>query len=428
MTHQKICFSRDFIYSLLQECAHSKDVAVARHAHFLIVSSGLDAVSVLGDHLIRAFTSCGCLLEAHHVFDRIPNPSVYTWNAIISAHTKLGDGDTSIRMYFRMWHQRIKPDRVTFLTTLKACRTLNIPKYGMVIHDHIIRTGLESEKSVQNTLIDMYAKGENIPEARKMFDGMGTMRNEVTWQAMIVGYIHCGQIAPALELVELMCTQGLTPGTVVSLCVLKACAVTGAIEHGRIIHKLIKSCGLDNDVMIGSALLDMYSKCGSLHEAYNVFHELPCYNVVTWGAMIAAYVRHGHSLAALEAFEKMEHENIQPDEALFSSILKACGDLGAVELGMLIHDQIHRGSLHRDVVLGNILIDMYAKCGVLEESLKVFNGLTDRDVVSWGTMITVYVQHECPLAALELFQMMQGKGLQISDVIYVGILKACGSI
>eukprot|EP00250_Pteridium_aquilinum_P011755 c20286_g1_i1 orf=1-720(-) len=178
----------------------------------------------------------------------------------------------------------------------------------------------------------------------------------------------------------------------------------------------------------------MYAKCGSLKEAREVFDCLSNRNVFVWGAMIAGYAQHGLGVLALELYKEMQQEDVNPDKVLFSSVLQGCASIGCLNSGRLLHDRIIRDGFESHMIVGNTLVDLYVKCGSVEEARTVFNRLTNRDVVTWGTMIAGYAQHNHGLAALELFESSQGKrssqekGIELNRVVILGLLKACGSI
>eukprot|EP00250_Pteridium_aquilinum_P001327 c11536_g1_i1 orf=2-1180(+) len=169
----------------------------------------------------------------------------------------------------------------------------------------------------------------------------------------------------------------------------------------------------------------MYGKCGSLEEAHTLLDKVRQSNEVSCGAMISGYVQHGHGLPALQLYEAMQEEGVKVGKATFLCTLKACSNIGAIEQGMFIHDQVVRDDLEADLAIGNTLIDMYAKCGSPEEAHKVLEGLTDRDVVSWSATIAAYAAHGNWEVAFQLLKSMQSHGMQPDDALFISILSAC---
>lgn len=159
--------SRDVIYSLLQGCNEKKDLVAVRRVHSLMVNNRLDRISVLGDHLIRLFASCGSLLEANKAFRKVLNPRIFTWNAIISAHAKLGAGKKALELYHEMQQRGIEPDKFTISCVLKVCGSIGAIGEGMLIHDRMMKRGLTPDLAVGNALIDMFCKCGNLDAACK---------------------------------------------------------------------------------------------------------------------------------------------------------------------------------------------------------------------------------------------------------------------
>lgn len=207
--------------------------------------------------------------------------------------------------------------------------------------------------------------------------------------------------------------------------VFKVCSSTRALGQVKLIHSHVGQHDLESDVKIGSTLIDVYAKCGGVKEAREVFDRLLNRNVVSWGAMVAGYTQHGHCLSALQLFKKMQIEGVEPNRVIFLCILKACSGITALQQGRVIHDQIIKWVFLLDMEIGNTLVDMYAKCGSVDEGHKVFVGLPAQNVISWGVMIAGYTRHGHCKAAVQCFEAMQQQGLKPDHVIFTSILTAC---
>jgi pentatricopeptide repeat protein len=183
---------------------------------------------------------------------------------------------------------------------------------------------------------------------------------------------------------------------------------------------------IKRDVVLGNALVDMYAKCNALPEAQNVLEGLPIRNVVSWSALIVGYAQQDRGQEALDAFEKMQKEGFYPDAVTFVGILKACGNTWAIGKGEHIHEVImSRKLLEKDTALGNALVDMYAKFGMLTKAKQVLEQLSLRDIVSWNALIAGYAQQGDGCAALACFHEMQSHGLTPDDVTFLSVLSAC---
>eukprot|EP00250_Pteridium_aquilinum_P021361 c25097_g1_i4 orf=353-2962(+) len=421
MHRQRIPVSREKLFSLLQRCLTKSNLLLARRLHALITNTGFASVSVFQDHLIRLFAVCQSLPEANQVFSNVAKPSAHTWYAIISACTKCGEGRMALKMFHKMQQIDVKPGIAMLLVVLKACSMEGSLCDGRLLHNHIVETEVCTDVTLENTLIDMYAKCGNLEDAHKVFTAM-VDRDVVSWNALISGYAQHGHGLLPLDLFKQMQSEHIVPCKVTYSCVLKACSNLGVVGIGKHIHEQLIQSGFESDTILGNALIDMYAKCQMLEDAQSVFNSVQNRTVVSWGAIIASYASQGHGLLALKLFDDMLRTGIKPNRVILSCILKACSSVDARCHGMLAHDLIIKLNIELDLVIGNSLVDMYITCGNIEDAHKVFTRLPHRDDVSWNTMIAGYALHgHCP-EALQLLQQMQQEGPQPNNRTWTAIL------
>ncbi|KAJ7295055.1 hypothetical protein O6H91_05G072700 [Diphasiastrum complanatum] len=321
----------------------------------------------------------------------------------------------------------IKPTKHTFIPVLKACTGLRALDEGRQAHVQIIQSGCEKDIAVGSNLVDMYAKCGSMGEAWRVFSKM-PVHGVMAWNAMITGYINCWEEAKALEVYRQMQQEQVKPNRVTFVRVLTACASLGALEEGKLVHEQIIRRRLELDIFVGSSLVNMYAKCGSLADACRVFHSMPTRNAVTWNTMIMAYGKSGEVSQALECFQQMQLQGLEPSRVTFVVVLNTCANIGAVDKGKLVHAQAIRKGMELDVFVGSTLVDMYAKCGHIEDACNVFKRMPKRDVVSWNSMIVGYVKCGHGEKALDLFRQMQHEQVQPDSLTFLGVLNACGSV
>jgi pentatricopeptide repeat domain-containing protein 1 len=245
---------------------------------------------------------------------------------------------------------------------------------------------------------------------------------------MILGHVKCGQGQKALELFHQMQQKGVQPTPVTLMGVLNARASVFALQEGRHTHEQIIESGWESDVFVGNSLVDMYAKCGSMEDAERVFNKMLSPDVVTWTTMILGHVKCGQGSKALELFQQMQQEGVQSDPVTFVGVLNACASIVALEEGRHAHEQMIQSGYESVAFVGNSLIDMYAKCGSIEDAKRVFNKLPSCDVASWNAMLLGHVKCGQGQKALELFQQMQQEGVSPDPVTFVGVLNACASV
>ncbi|CAM6003174.1 unnamed protein product [Sphagnum balticum] len=257
----------------------------------------------------------------------------------------------------------------------------------------------------------------------------GTVQmHSFSWNRRLAKYVKTGEYEKTMELFKQMQKRGMRPDRFTFVLVLNACVGLRALEEGRRAHQLIMQTGCEADVFVGSSLVDMYAKCGRMEDAWRVFYKMPSQDVVTWPAMILGYVRCGQGEKALELYKRMQQEGVQPDAVTFVGVLNACASLMALEEGRSVHQQMIQCGCHLDAFVGSSLVDMYAKCGSMEEASRVFNKLPSRAVVCWTAMIFGHVKYGEGHKALDLFHQMQEEGVQPDAVTFAGVLNACASI
>ncbi|KAJ7534639.1 hypothetical protein O6H91_13G104000 [Diphasiastrum complanatum] len=409
---------------LLKGCTRRKALAEGKRVHALVVQSRLHSNIFLGNTLVNMYAKCGSVLDARQVFDSMPEHNVFSWTIIISAYANHGQGEEAINLFKQMQQTGIPPNKVTFVVVLKACARIPALEQGKCFHADIIKSGFESDVIVGSGLVDMYAKWGCIEDARQVFNNMHE-RNVVSWNVMIAGYAQQGLGKEALNLYEQMKQAGVQPTIVTYVVLLKACASIAALEQGKQLHLDIIQSGFELNVIVGSTLVDMYAKCGRIEDAHQVFSNMHEQDVVSWTAIITGYAQQGLGKEALDLYKQMKQEGVQPDTVTYLVLLKACASIPSLEQGKQLHLDIIKSGFESDVIVGSTLVDMYAKCGHIEDARQVFNNMNERDVVSWNVMIAGYTQQGLGKEALTLLEQMRREGRRPDEVTYVNVLSAC---
>lgn len=392
------------------------------HAH--IIGQGLIGDLYLGNRLVSMYGSCGAVVNSRSVFDKMEQRDVVSWNAMIAVYAHHEHDGEAIQLFWQMLQEGVQPNKVSFLSVLRACATWETLEEGKAIHQSIIDCGLESDVGVGTALFTIYGKCGALEDARAIFNKM-QRRNVVSWNAMISSYAQHGHSIEALELFQVMQQEGLRPNKITFASVLSACASLTALADGEAIHKCIIDFGFESDVTVGNAIINMYGKCGAMDTACKTFKTMCEHNVESWNAIITAYVQHGHSVEALHLFRQMQQSNVEPDKITCISILGACTSMALLAEGKVIHKIIAEHAFQSDVLVANALIRMYGKCGSTKEARTLFNEMHHQSLISWNTMLSAYTQHGQGKEALLLFQQMQHEGLEPDEVTFVGVIGAC---
>eukprot|EP01018_Ginkgo_biloba_P013352 Gb_31457 [translate_table: standard] len=314
-----------------------------------------------------------------------------------------------------------------YTSLLQRCVNMNSFEEGKRVHARVIKTGIEPDTFMWNTLVNMYAKFGSLACARQVFDQMSE-RNVVSWTAMIAGYSQQGHAEEALKHFCEMLRTGIKPNQFPLASVLRACASLPALEFGKQVHARALKTRFLYDIFVGSALVDMYAKCGCMDYAGQVFDEMPDVNVVSWNAMIAGYVQNGLGEEAVKLYCRMRGIETKQSKFTLSSVLRACASIESQEQGKQVHAITIKIGCELDPFLGSSLLDMYAKCGIVEDARKVFDRMSERDVVSWTAMISGYDQHGYEEEALELFFQMNQASVKPNQFTFSSVLSASASL
>lgn len=305
-------------------------------------------------------------------------------------------------------------DSITYSHLIKFCNT----QQTKLVRNHLFSNGHKPKTFLINVLINAYVKFGLLDDAQKVFDEMPE-RNVISWTTMISAYAKC-KPERALEFIVLMERDGVRPNMFTYSCVLRAC---NGLSFLRQLQGSIVKVGFESDVFVRSALIDCYSKWGELDNAMRVFDEMVTGDLVVWNSIIGAFAQNADGDGALSLFKRMKRAGFVADQATLTSILRACTGLALLELGSQVH--VHVIKFDQDQILNNALLDMYCKCGSLEDAKTLFTRMFEKDVISWSTMIIGLAQNGFSFEALKLFKEMKTAGTKPNYITMVGVLFAC---
>ncbi|KAH6559526.1 hypothetical protein KP509_1Z005100 [Ceratopteris richardii] len=416
------------LISSLKACGRLQAVHEGILIHVEIERQGLLARhSLVANALVDMYVKCGILSLARQNFDQLSIHDVVSWNTIISGYSEHGYGTEALQCYEQMQVEGALADAITYASGFKACGLTRNTCKGYEIHSKSEGYHpLKDDDMAYSMLVDMYVKFGLLNRAKQAFSKLFT-QNVYSWTSLITGYVEHGHGEEALKCFEQMQLRDLSPSPATFISVVKACGMVGSLLKGEEVYIEIEKRGLiEDDHTINNCLFFMYSKCGSLDSARQLFDSIPVHDVVSWSALIAMYTEHELGEDALDCFQKMQLLGITPNAVTLVSGLKACGCICAIDKGREMHAEIERqGLMEGCEVLGNALISMYAKCGLVAFAKQVFDELPDRDVVSWTILMAGYAQLGQSENVFHVFSEMKGWGIEPSPVSYVVVLNAC---
>lgn len=431
---------------ILENC---KNIRQLKQTHLQCLIWGLlQGQSFVLPKLITFSSELVSLDYSFKIFKNSEYPSRISYNTMIKCF--IGKSyKATLHVYHQMKALKVTPNDYTFSFLLRCFEPFEALKDGMVIHGDVLKMGLGSSIFLQNILLDFYAKcGGNLGFALRVFDGMRE-RDVVSWNSMIGAYMARGDIESAIGLFESMPERSVVTWNSVLSGLCKAGKMTLAsslfermperseIVWNSMISGYSKMGNLEaarssfiqmpqKTVVSWTALISGYVTIGDIKSARSVFEQMPVKNVVSWNAMIAGYV-HSHMFdEALSLFHEMLIDGkYKPDFTTLVSVLSACSHLGSLEHGKWVHSYIKKNKLDLSVPLGNALIDMFAKCGDLENAKAVFEKMANKCIITWTSMISGLAFNGQCREALDLFDTMCFEKIKPDGAVFITALSAC---
>uniref|UniRef100_A0A803M9P2 Pentatricopeptide repeat-containing protein n=1 Tax=Chenopodium quinoa TaxID=63459 RepID=A0A803M9P2_CHEQI len=426
-----------------------------KQIHLLFLKRGiLNSVLSIGNRLIQVYANCGIMRDAAKVFDEMPQRNCFSWNTLIEGFMKSGNINKSLEVFNAM------PFRDDFSW---------------------------------NVVISGCVKSGELGLARMVFNEM-PRKNGIAWNSMLHGYARRGCLPEALRLFKDMNFDGAESGKrdpFVLATMVGACTDMMALGCGKQIHARIIIDGVEFDTVLGSSIVNLYSKCGELDNAKHVFKLTkeaddfslsalitgyanvgkmddarrtfdsianPC--VVVWNSLISGYVANDQPIEALALFNMMRNKDYKPDCSTFANVLNACSSIGgAHEYGRQLHNHACKVGVSTDVVVACSLIDMYSKCGNpskackffdelehhdtvllnsminvycncgrLQDAKQIFDSMQDKSLISWNSMLVAFSHNSCPLSALDLFCKMNTLEVRMDKYSFASVISSCASI
>lgn len=391
--------------SLAKVAGETGDSAAGKLVHGRSIRSGFVLDVVVSNSLMSMYGKCGSFGDVRKVFDEMPQRNVGSWNVLIAGYVGCGDHGLDEGMWQIvkcMQIDGVKPDGFTVSSLLPLCGvgTRKWPDYGRELHCYVVKNEMEfsfhSDVHMGCCLIDMYSKSNRLVAARWVFDQMKS-RNVYTWTAIINGYAENGSSDEALNLFRAMQVRdGIEPNRVSLVSILPACNNHASLMGGKQIHGFAIRKLLNHDVSLCNALIDMYSKCGSLDLARRVFEDDSFLkDAISWSSMISGYGLHGRGNEAVSLFDKMVLEGVKPDTITVVGLLSACGRSGLVDEGLNIYSSaINNYGIKPTVEICACVVDMLGRLGQLDQALEFIKNMPVQPGPSvWGALVTASVIH-----------------------------------
>ncbi|KAK8935852.1 putative pentatricopeptide repeat-containing protein [Platanthera zijinensis] len=374
--------------------------------------------------LIKSHFDSGRLSDARRVFDELPDRDVVAWTAMVSGYASNARPEDAWGAFRAMASAGVSPNAFTVSSILSACRSGKFTEGTAAVHALSIRLGVKGQTHVDNAMIYAYSESHcGMLDALQVFDEI-TQRSAVSWTTIVAAYVRRGDGGAAAQMCRRMFQEGVELNPFTLSIAIRASAAAENLALGRQIHAAASKTGHAINLPVSNSIVDMYSRCASLSEARQHFGEMPQKDLITWNTMIAALDRAG-SVESCRLLLDMLSQSIQPNCFTFTSIISSCAKLSCLIFGQQVHGAALRRGFGENHHISNVLIDMYAKCGAIADSRRVFDETCGRSLVSWTSMIIGYGVHGFGEEAIKLFNEMIGYGIQPDAIVFMGVISAC---
>ena len=415
--------SLDNFSALLIDCRKAKNLAFANRAYAVTCNCGVESRDLIRNLIVPMFVDCGGLDFAHQIFRRYPVWNEHTWTSLIGGVNDQGNPNAAFLLYNQMEKVSIYPSRYTFVSLLKACAKMKCLERGQSLHASIAMEGFEQDSFLVSALVDMYGKCGCEVEAQDVFDSLPEP-DVVCWTALITGYAQRGfreKASKALEQMQLagispdvilwnavllayaehgeydlafkqytqMQEQGLLPNPVTYLNVLKACTNRAAIKVGMKLHAQIHRIASCNEGPLGTALIDMYGKCGNMADAEHIFDKWHMKSVITWNALITGYAHQGQFELLFDSFDKMGKQGVRPDVITLLVVLNVCCHGGFLEKARrYFRNMYSEYGIVPNIKHYNCMMDLLGRLGLLNEAVAMMEEMPyPPNYVTWSNLL-----------------------------------------
>ncbi|CAN6466644.1 unnamed protein product [Victoria cruziana] len=410
--------------SALRACTSAGLLEHGRRIHACMTKCGFTSNTVLGSALIGFYSKCEKFVEAYDVFLEMQFHDVISCTTVIAAFVQAQDPKWALRLYFQMEEWRIPANEFTFVNLLAASVSLG-HKYVKLVHAHIFLRGIRLNLVLKTALVDTYMKLEMIEHASKVLN-QTPESDTFLWTTVITGLTQAEKFVEAIDAFFSMEAVGVSPNSYTYAGILKACSCMPLVEFGMLIHSRVWKVGLQQDASVVNALVDMYMKCMRSEEALALFKEVPMPDVILWTSLITGFAMQSRECEAVDAFNDMQAAGIRPTSSTFSSLLKACSS--KLDQPSRFHGCIIKSGADADIAVGNSLVDVYARIGMMEDAWSVTKTMPERDVVTYTSLAKGNNDMDRHLEALDVMKVLLHDNVQVDSFCLATFLSASAGL
>ncbi|XP_051145276.1 pentatricopeptide repeat-containing protein At2g17210 isoform X2 [Andrographis paniculata] len=408
----------------IEACRSIKAFDDGQKFHGYLIRSGLCSILSVRNSLLGMYTDIR-MDWAESLFDEMDEKDVISWSVMIGGYVHGDEAVLGLEMFKRMvLESKIKADEQTMVSVLKGCSKLSDIRMGKSVHGFVVKRGLDYDTFLGNTLVDFYCKCGEVDSGARAFVEM-PRKNVVTWNSMLSGYVHSENHLEGLALFARMGESGVDADEVTLANLLVICRDLRDLRRCKTIHSRVIRRGLRSNDVVMNSLLDAYAKCGRIDLSRRVFCGIDAPDIITWSTMISGFTHCAMPNEAIALYREMQLSHFDRNPVTLLNLLEACSVSAEIAPSRSAHGIATRMGLASDVVVGTALLDMYAKCGAIEMSRKVFSQISETNIYSWSAIIAAHGLNGRPRDALSMFLEMERSGTKGNSVTALAVLSAC---
>ncbi|CAL5204674.1 unnamed protein product [Lathyrus oleraceus] len=416
-----------FTFSLLIKASltspsflHASSTA-ALQAHQIQTQSlkrGINQFIHVNTSLIDLYMKLGFVSHARLLFDDMSFRDVVSWNVLICGYSQNGFLYDAVQTFVDMLREGFRPNQTSIVSLLPSCGCFELILQGRSVHGFGIKAGLGWDSHLNNALMSMYAKCDDLKASELLFDEMDE-KNVVSWNTMIGAYGQNSLFDKAVFCFKEMMKEGFQPSSVTIMNLVSANALPETV------HCYVVKCGFDNDASVVTSLVCLYAKQGFTYMAKQLYESYPTKNLISLTAIISSYAEKGDIESAVECFIQTMKLDIKPDAVALIGVLHGITCPSHFFIGCAFHGYGVKSGLFNDCLAANGLISLYSRFDEIETALSLFYDMREKPLITWNSMISGCVQAGKSSDAMELFSQMNICGQKPDAVTVASLLSGC---
>ncbi|GFP91322.1 pentatricopeptide repeat-containing protein at2g13600 [Phtheirospermum japonicum] len=364
MHHSNVKLNETTFSISLSVCGRLHSLIIGNQVHGLVLKSGHKKFKHVGSALLYVYASCRRIEDARKVFDELTHENELSWSSMLMGYVECESMDDAKIVYDNMSEANLISCNLMIKGYAMCSRFEDSKKLFTQMPVKIL--------SSLNTMISVYAKNGEIEKALELFETAKEEESPITWNSMISGFIQNDRHEDALRLYLAMRRSSISPTRSTYSVLLHACACLGSLQQGRVLHAHLSKSPFDENVYVGTSLIDMYSKCGSISDANTAFSYVNAPNVAAWTALINGHAHHGLGPNTISLFNLMLDNGVAPNAATFVAVLSGCARAGLVDAGMRFFRSMEEDySVKPTLEHLTCVVDLLGRSGLLREAEEI---------------------------------------------------------